>query len=72
MQNPNTFLAKDGVSDADLIPAARDLYEALGELRDIVQGLLDGMSHSAILRTHIDSFTLQPADAALAKARGEI
>jgi hypothetical protein len=28
-KNPATFITKDGVSDADLIRAARDMYEAL-------------------------------------------
>lgn len=29
MKNPNTFLAKDGVSDAGLIRASRDMHKAL-------------------------------------------
>jgi hypothetical protein len=32
MKNPTTFITKDGVSDADLMRAARDMYEALSLL----------------------------------------
>jgi hypothetical protein len=53
-------------ANARLIAAAPDLLEALAELAEIVQGLLDGddSQHS------IDSFTLQPARAAITKATG--
>lgn len=50
-------------SDTQLNPGAlRDLYEALDELADIMRGVM----HEGYKP---DSFTLQPADAALAKAR---
>ena len=53
-------------ANAQLISAAPALYEALEELRSIVQGLLDGDQYV------FDSFTLQPAEIALARARGEL
>lgn len=54
-------------ANARLIAAAPDLLAALSELSCIVQGLLDGDD----CRHSIDSFTLQPARAAIAKAKGE-
>lgn len=53
--------------NAHLIAAAPELYEALEELQNIVSGLLSG----EMGLKDIDSFTNQPARAALAKARGE-
>ena len=49
---------------AHLIAAAPDLYEALKELADLMRGVIAGDYTP-------DSFTLQPADAALGRARGE-
>lgn len=54
-------------ANAHLIAAAPELYEALEELQNIVSGLLSG----EMGLKDIDSFTNQPARAALAKARGE-
>jgi len=51
-------------ADAHLIAAAPELYEALDELADLMQGVIEGDYRP-------DSFTLQIARAALAKARGE-
>jgi len=46
-------------------PAAfEDVCEALSELSELMQGVIDGDYEP-------DSFTLQPAEHALAKARGE-
>ena len=49
---------------ANFIASAPDMYEALEELMDIVQGVIDDGDK-------LDSFTLQTARKALAKARGE-
>ena len=46
------------------MPALLEAVEALNELRDIVQGHLDDGDE-------LDSLTLQPARAALAKLKGE-
>lgn len=54
-------------ANAQLIAAAPDLYEALKELTEIIDGALMGVEDI----DDIDSFTCQPARAALAKARGE-
>ncbi len=51
-----------------LIAAAPDLLEALEELATIVQGVIDDTNIHGI---GMDSFTLQPARAAIAKAKGE-
>jgi hypothetical protein len=61
MKNPNTFLAKDGVSDADLVRAARDMYEALEAVMSAV-GAKGDRQYAA----------LSKGAKALAKARGEI
>jgi hypothetical protein len=61
MKNPNTFLAKDGVSDADLLRAARDMYEAL-----------DGVLSAVGAKPPAQYIALNKAAKALAKARGEI
>lgn len=53
------------LSNARLIAAAPDLLEALSELCDIVHGLIEDGA------PHVDSFTLQPARAAIAKATTE-
>jgi hypothetical protein len=55
-------------ANARLIASAPDLLAALEELTNIVQGVLDDGVYP---RDLIDSFTLQPARAALKKARGE-
>lgn len=52
-------------ADARLIAAAPDMYEALRELMDIVQHAIDQRTTA-----DMDSFTLQPARLALAKAEG--
>lgn len=63
MKNPNAFLAKDGVSDANLVRAARDMYEVLGSCeRRLFGTLLDPFA----------SEIYQAVCAALAKARGEV
>ena len=51
------------LDDAALLAAAPDLLEALQELTDLMQGVIDG-SYTP------DSFTLQPAQNAIAKALG--
>ena len=50
--------------DEALIAAAPELYDALDELADLMQGVIEGDYKP-------DSLTLQVAKAALAKARGE-
>lgn len=47
-----------------LIAAAPDLLEALEELSNLMQGVIDGTYKP-------DSFTFQPAKHAIAKAKGE-
>lgn len=54
------------VANAHLIAAAPRMYEALKELIDIVEDLLDSQSPKVY-----DSLTLQPARIALAKAEGK-
>jgi hypothetical protein len=51
-------------ADAQLMAAAPDLLEALKELVDLVEGVRDGSYKP-------DSFTCQPALAAIAKAEGK-
>ena len=51
-------------ANARLIAAAPELLEALEELADLVDDLVDGIYRP-------DSFTTQPARAAIAKAKGE-
>lgn len=58
MKNPTTFIAKDGVSDADLMRAARDMYEALEEIRDLAK----------LAGNHLIAMT---AEDVIYKARGE-
>jgi hypothetical protein len=53
--------ATESIANGLLIAAAPDLLEALSELADLVDGILVGDYKP-------DSFTLQPARAALAKA----
>jgi hypothetical protein len=60
MKNPATLITKDGVSDADLMRAARDMYEAL-------EGVLGAVGAKGD-RQYI---ALSMAAKALAKARGE-
>lgn len=55
---------EEGDANAHLIAAAPELYEALYELTDLVDALVSGEYRP-------DSFTTQPAHAALKKARGE-
>lgn len=50
--------------DARLIATAPELYEALDELATLVRDIVDGNYTP-------DSFTTQPAERALAKARGQ-
>ncbi len=59
MKNPNPMMNRDGVSDAGLIRAARDMYEALELLTE------GGLSVS----NRLDGVRL--AVAALSKARGQ-
>lgn len=54
----------EGKANARLIAAAPELLEALEELVDLVKATREG-------EYEIDSFTWQPAQAAIAKARGE-
>ena len=62
--SPNWSEGIDQEANAHLIAAAPELYEALDELADLMQGVIEGDYKP-------DSFTLQVAKAALAKARGE-
>lgn len=55
-----------GQANARLIVAAPDLLEALQELCEIVEDAIEQKSAK-----DLDSFTLQPARAAIAKATGE-
>lgn len=65
MKNPSTFITKDGVSDAGLIPAARDLYKELENCLAIVE-------HEASLGPTIKyRRDIATARCALSKARGE-
>lgn len=64
MKNPNTFLTKDGVPDASLLPASRDLYEALKAFIDYHATLRGDEAIRCVLEAQ--------GCAALAKARGEI
>jgi hypothetical protein len=52
-------------ANARLIAAAPDLYEALTELVDLMDGVLEGDYKP-------DGFTTQPARAALAKSEGRL
>jgi hypothetical protein len=65
---PVTWMGEE-MSDADarLIAAAPELLEALVELSVIVESLLEVVPRI----TDIDSFTTQPARAAIAKATGK-
>lgn len=58
-------------ANAHLIAAAPELLEALEELSGIVQGILDD-TDVAYVSSHIDSFTLQIAKAAILKAEGDL
>jgi hypothetical protein len=60
MKNPTTFITKDGVSDAGLMRAARDMYEAL-----------DGVLSAVGAKGDRQYIALSRAAKALAKARGE-
>jgi hypothetical protein len=62
MKNPTTFIIKDGVSDADLIAAARDMYGALQRM------LCDAELSRGAWHASID---FEYAYDAIAKARGE-
>jgi hypothetical protein len=53
------------MANASLIAAAPDLLESLQELVEIVQSAIDNKSSQ-----YLDSFTLQPARAAIAKSTG--
>jgi hypothetical protein len=61
--SPNWGGGIDQEANAHLIAAAPELYEALDELADLMQGVIDGDYKP-------DSYTLQVAKVALAKARG--
>jgi hypothetical protein len=59
MKNPTTFITKDGVSDANLIRAARDMYDVLDEVDWLLAFLDEGQPE-----------TIARIEAALDKARG--
>ena len=59
MKNPNSFLTKDGISDATLLPAARDMYELLKQINREA-GIVGNES------------LFYATDNVLSKARGEI
>lgn len=61
---PIPFLAEMADPNARLIAAAPNLLEALTELSDLMDGVMNGSYKP-------DSFTLQPARAAIAKATGQ-
>lgn len=63
---PASMSNPEALKDARLIASAPELYEALEELAEIVDDAIAQKSAK-----DLDSFTLQPARAALAKARGE-
>jgi len=60
------YITKDGVSDAGLLRAARDMYDALEDLAHVVEEI-DIYGYAPGSRD-----TLDRAYAALAKANGEI
>jgi hypothetical protein len=62
----NGYLNDEGIANARLIAAAPDLLEALQELCEIVEDAIEQKSAK-----DLDSFTLQPARAAIAKATGD-
>jgi hypothetical protein len=64
--NTTPFLKKDGVSDADLMRAARDMYEALEALLYEVDASGNGTAQD-----HGWPAAVSASRAALAKARGE-
>jgi hypothetical protein len=61
-------LDRDKASLNEAADMIADMFAALTELADIVQGLLDDPNLHGL---GIDSFTLQPARAAIARAKGE-
>jgi hypothetical protein len=65
MKNPDTFITKDGVSDADLIRAARDMYEALDNCAGVLEHLL------RLSPVHGYRRDIAAARRALSTARGE-
>ena len=63
-QHESTIAKCYNPDTANFIASVPDVYEALIELMDIVQGVIDDGDK-------LDSFTLQVARKALAKARGD-
>lgn len=61
MKNPSTLITKDGVSDAGLIAAARDMYDALDCIlsavgaKGPVQYIALGKAAAAIAKAQIKS-----------------
>jgi hypothetical protein len=66
MKNPTTFITKGGVSDADLVRAARDMYEALGALLHEVDASGNGTAPDYGWPAAVSA-----SRAAIAKARGD-
>ena len=60
------YTKQEGTANAALLAAAPDLLEALQELCEIVEDAIEQKSAK-----DLDSFTLQPARAAIARATGE-
>jgi hypothetical protein len=61
MKNPTAFIAKDGVSDAGLVRATRDMYEAL-------EFVAFALEHPGVVST---KSVLREVGEVLAIARGE-
>jgi hypothetical protein len=60
------YTKQEGAANTALLAAAPDLLEALQELCEIVEDAIEQKSAK-----DLDSFTLQPARAAIARATGE-
>jgi hypothetical protein len=64
--NTTHWISKDGLTDANLMRAARDMYEALDNCTGVLEHLL------RLSPVHGYRRDIALANAALAKARGEL